>query len=391
MHHDLQPDLAAIAAIDAIPTILDLACRVTGMGFAAVARVTEDRWVAGAVLDGLGLGLRPGGEIPIDATLCKDVRRSRHPVIIDDVATDPTYCGHRTLTAFRIRSYISVPIVCRDGTFFGTLCAMSHERARPSDPTVVDLFGLFAELIACHLDARERLEVSEASLLCERESARLREQFIAVLSHDLRSPLASIDAGAQILLRLRLEESARSAVGLIQRSVGRMTALIDNVLDFAAGRLGGGLAVEPDTDAPLTPVLEQVVSELRAVHPDRRFETAFAVAEPVRCDRLRIGQLLSNLLSNAVSHGTDEGAIRVEAETADGTLTLSVVNDGGPLPAETTERLFQPFFRAQSVPGRKGLGLGLYIAGEIARAHGGTLTASSGAGETRFTLRMPIG
>ena len=179
-------------------------------------------------------------------------------------------------------------------------------------------------------------------------------------------------------------------VGLIRSSADRMAELIEDVLDFARGRLGGGLAMEASAEEPLPPVLEQVVAELRTARPDRVIEVDFDIAESVRCDRVRIGQLLSNLLDNALAHGAKDGPIRVRASTSERTFELSVANPGDPIPPATIEKLFQPFFRPSGRRGRRGLGLGLYIAREIARAHGGTLDVASSPEETRFTFRMPV-
>jgi signal transduction histidine kinase len=252
------------------------------------------------------------------------------------------------------------------------------------------MFRLFADLIAFHLRAQQQLAASAATLLSERESTELREQFIAVLGHDLRNPLASIDAGVRILARAPLDDKAKSIVGLIHSSVERIARLIDDVLDFARGRLGGGLVLERDADHWLTPVLEQVIAELRAARPDRAIETDFALTDPVRCDRVRIGQLLSNLVANALTHGAADGSIRVQASTSGGMFELSVANPGDPIPPATVERLFQPFFRAAARRPQQGLGLGLYIASEIASAHGGTLEVVSAQAENRFTFRMPV-
>jgi signal transduction histidine kinase len=162
------------------------------------------------------------------------------------------------------------------------------------------------------------------------------------------------------------------------------------VLDFARGRLGGGLELDRDTAGPLGPTLEQVVAELRASWPDRVIETEFTLRGPVRCDRGRVARLLSNLLANALAHGAAEGPVRVRASADGDEFELSVANAGDPIPPATLERLFQPFFRASDRPGRRGLGLGLHIAAEIARAHGGTLGVASTPAETRFTFRMPL-
>ena len=385
---DVAGDVAAIAGIDAVPTILEVVCRATGMGFAAVARVTEDRWVACAVRDEIRFGLRPGGELRVATTICQEIRASGQAVVIDHVAEDQAFCGHPTPAMYGFQSYISVPIRRANGAFFGTLCAIDPRPARLKTPETVGMFRLFADLIGFHLDARERLATSEAALLDERQAAELREQFIAVLGHDLRNPLASIEAGVGLLRKAPLDERAAAILTLIQKSARRMAGLIDNVLDLARGRLGGGLVLDRNADEPLGPALEQVVAELRAAWPDRVIDAEIALAGPVTCDRARIAQLLSNLLANALTHGVADRPVSVRAATRAGLFELSVANAGEPIPRATIGRLFQPFFRASARSDHQGLGLGLYIASEIARGHGGTLEVTSTPEETRFTLRM---
>ncbi|HET6519246.1 MAG TPA: HAMP domain-containing sensor histidine kinase, partial [Geminicoccaceae bacterium] len=219
-------------------------------------------------------------------------------------------------------------------------------------------------------------------------AAELREQFIAVLGHDLRNPLASIEAGVGLLRKAPLDERAAAILTLIQKSARRMAGLIDNVLDLARGRLGGGLVLDRNADEPLGPALEQVVAELRAAWPDRVIDAEIALAGPVTCDRARIAQLLSNLLANALTHGAADRPVSVRAATRAGLFELSVANAGEPIPPATIGRLFQPFFRASARSSHQGLGLGLYIASEIARGHGGALEVTSTPEETRFTLRM---
>jgi sigma-B regulation protein RsbU (phosphoserine phosphatase) len=166
--------------------------------------------------------------------------------------------------------------------------------------------------------------------------------------------------------------------------------LIDNVMDFARGRLGDGLTLSRDASAPLAPALEQVIAEIVSVSPDRLIETEIAIGEAVDCDRVRLGQLLSNLLGNAVSHGSKVDPIIVRAATLDGMLEISVTNGGRPIDEATRQRLFQLFFRGELRSNQAGLGLGLHIASEIAKAHGGTLEVTAGEHVTRFTFSMPV-
>jgi signal transduction histidine kinase len=386
---DFAQDLAAVARIDAVPTILEVICRTTGLGFSAIARVTEDRWIVCAVQDEIAFGLAPGGELRVETTICNEIRQSGHRVVIDHVAEHALFRDHPTPKMYGFQSYISVPIRLRDGRFFGTLCAIDPRPARVDTPQTVAMFELFADLIAFHLDAQERLSISETALLDERQRAELRDQFIAVLGHDLRNPQSAVQTGAKTLLAMGLGERAAYVAAVIDRSASRMTGLIENVLDFARGRFGGGLPVTRAVDPGLAALLEQVVTEMRTAQPDRIVHSAIALDRPLVCDRSRIGQLLSNLLANALAHGDREAPVWVRAVTDEDGIELSVTNHGPPIALAARERLFQPFARAVDRPDRQGLGLGLYIAAEVARAHNGSLEVTSTSEETRFTFRMP--
>jgi sigma-B regulation protein RsbU (phosphoserine phosphatase) len=263
---------------------------------------------------------------------------------------------------------------------------------RDEDGTVVQI--RFAVFIAAERRGYERglieaRDKAEAAIVSERADSDLREQFIAVLGHDLRNPLASITSGIRILEKENLSERGRKVTALMSGSVVRAAALIDNVLDFARGRLGGGITITPDIGEPLEPVLRQVVSELRSISPEQVIVARYALEEPIACDHMRIGQLLSNLLGNALTHGAEDQPVRVDASTAHGELVIAVSNGGAPIPPAALKRLFQPFFRGHDRV-RQGLGLGLHIASEIARAHGGTLVARSDAVATTFIFTMPL-
>lgn len=221
-----------------------------------------------------------------------------------------------------------------------------------------------------------------------REAVALREQFMAILGHDLRNPLAAIDAGMQLLARTPLDEKAKSVIALVRQSVARMQALIDSTMDFARARLGGGIAINRRS-VLLEPAIRSVVEEFRVSFPDRVIRSEISLPDPVNCDAQRISQLLSNLLANALTHGAADGVVKVAANSDGNDFVLSVSNPGDPIPAEAREKLFQPFTREDFRPSQQGLGLGLYIANEIARAHGGKLQVSSTADETCFTFRMP--
>lgn len=384
----VMPEIEEVNRLAFVPTILDVVCRTTGMGFAAIARVTEHRWIACAVKDEISFGLRPGGELDVKTTICDEIRASSTPVVIDDVTTDPVYCGHPTAALYGFKSYISMPIFRDDGSFFGTLCAIDPKPAHVTRPEVVGMFRLFADLIGHHLDSGDRLAESERRLAEQTKLHELRDQFIAVLGHDLRNPLAAIQAGVRHLQRTNLDDGARTTATLIDASVRRMAELIQNVLDFARGRLGTGLLVSPGLDVDVAPTLRQVVSELQQAWPERTIRAGLDVAHVVNCDAGRIGQLLSNLIANALTHGTRNGPVDVAAASDPQRFTITVSNQGE-IPSDAVDQLFEPFTRSRAEGSQEGLGLGLYICAEIAKAHGGSLTARSDAGTTTFTFQMP--
>ena len=260
---------------------------------------------------------------------------------------------------------------------------------RTADQARAALQGLNATLESRVAEAvAERLKAEEG-LIIEKTASELREQFIAVLGHDLRNPLASIGAGIRLMKRTTLEPKAADLLGMMQSSVDRMARLIDNVLDFARGRLGGGLTLTRSTDGSIEPMLRHVVEELRAAWPDRTIDIEFDLHRPLDCDPGRLGQLFSNLLGNALTHGDRAKPVRAEASDDGATFTLAIMNSGEEIPAAAMERLFGPFARGADRSDGMGLGLGLYIASEIAKAHGGRIDVTSSSIETRFTFTMP--
>jgi K+-sensing histidine kinase KdpD len=390
LNADLLNDVATISDIEAVPTILQVVCNSTGMGFAAVARVTEGRWIACSILDQIDFGLKPGNELKIETTICHEIRQSREGVVIDDVARDEIYSGHPTPAMYGFQSYISMPIIRRDGSMFGTLSAIDPRPHRLKTPGTIGMFKLFAELIALHIDSVSRLATSEANLTDERKTAELREQFIAVLGHDLCNPLASIDSGIRLLNKRAVDEYSREIIGMMRNSTARMNELVKNILDLARVRLGGGFHLDRVPVEHLPTILEGVIAELRYANAEHVIEMSCHITEPVDCDSGRIAQLFSNLLGNAIRHGDAKSPVRACAMTADGLFKLSVANSGDPIPPTEIKRLFQPYVRGRGADHPQGLGLGLYIASEIARAHGGILSVSSSTEETRFTFQMPL-
>lgn len=382
----------AIARISVVPKILQAVAHVTGLRFAAVARVTETSWTACAVHDAIDFGLRPGGELLLETTLCNEIRQSHQALVFGQASSDPVFSRHPTPILYGFESYISVPIIQADGRFFGTLCALDPQPAKLDDQSVRTL-ELFADLIAAQLDIEQRLEESDGALHAAEDTAKLRDQFIAVLGHDLRSPLQALALGTEMLRQAPLPARWETHLDRMKRSSDRMSGLIGDVLDFARGRLGGGIPVHPRSDDSLSAQIRQVIAEVQSSSPGQVIQASLRLHAPVVCDPERVAQLFSNLLANAAAHGDPSAPICVKARSDASGLSLSVSNGGTPIPADTRARLFEPFWRGRSEQGGPslalGLGLGLYIAAEIAKAHGGTLEVASDTSMTTFVFKLP--
>ena len=153
MQGDFTADIAAVQRIVGAREILREVCTLTGMGFAAVARVTADRWIACLVEDHIAFGLNAGGELAVHTTICDEIRGSNEGVFIDHVAEEPMWRVHATPILYGFQSYISMPIVRAGGDFFGTLCAIDPEPRQTSLMPVVPAIEALAQRIADSLDA----------------------------------------------------------------------------------------------------------------------------------------------------------------------------------------------------------------------------------------------
>ena len=391
MSNAITSDIATIGRINAVPAILQVICESTGLRFAAVARVTENSWTACAVLDTLGFGLKVGGELDLTSTLCHEIRGSHQTIVIDKASEDALYCNHHTPRIYNFESYISVPVFRADGSFFGTICALDPLPAALKGSAIQPMMESFARLLSIQIESEENAQKTEEALQKERAIAELREQFIAVLGHDLRNPLFAITAGAELLTQRLQEEKSRAIAQHILTCGRRATQLVRDVLDFARGRLGKGITVNIQPCPDLDEAIKHVASELQRVHPERQINLHIGDLSCVDCDRERIAQLLSNLIANALTHGAQDQAVEVSAQIRDRAFVLGVHNLGQPIAPQVLSQLFQPFTHLLNGAVQTGLGLGLYIANQIALAHGGRMEViSSQEAGTLFRFCLPL-
>jgi signal transduction histidine kinase len=223
--------------------------------------------------------------------------------------------------------------------------------------------------------------------------ARTREQFLAVLGHDLRSPLAAILMGATALTQSKNmnDRDARIATR-IRSSAARMTRMVGDLLDLTRTRLGSSIPVSP-RPMDLVQVCDQVVAEFNAIHAGAGVTFTGSGDLTGEWDSDRLTQLVSNLVGNAVQYGSAEEEVTVEAEGREQAVVLRVHNGGPPIAAPAMKQIFEPMVReiAKVNDGNAGgLGLGLYIARAVVLAHGGAIDAASAEGAgTTFTVELP--
>lgn len=230
--------------------------------------------------------------------------------------------------------------------------------------------------------------ITEKELAKQTEIVALRDQLIAVLGHDLRNPLSAITLAVDLLHTLPWTDS-QALLAILKRSSTRMLELVTNIMDFARTRMGAAMLLTRQTIL-LDPVLQQVVAELRLIYPRVQINTFFNISQPVNCDSSRVAQLLSNLLGNALTHGAPDAPIIIHAFQQNSMVEISVINTGAIIPSHLHDKLFAPFTREAGRLNHHGLGLGLYICSEIAKAHKGSLSFISTTEETSFTFRMPV-
>ena len=234
------------------------------------------------------------------------------------------------------------------------------------------------------------MTAQQRALTAERRTAELRERFLAVLGHDLKNPLNAILVNSELLLdgdAAGLEEIS----GRIHRSASRITEMVEELLDFARGRLGAGIQVRPRPLASVRDLVDEVAAEVADAVPGCTIEVRDQDQDQdgpgeVEWDRQRIAQALTNLLTNAVRHGRPERPIRVDLASTDGEVELRVTNEGPAIEGDLLPRIFEPFHRRDD---SDGLGLGLYITRQIVDAHGGTIAVHSDGESTVFTLCLP--
>ncbi len=220
-----------------------------------------------------------------------------------------------------------------------------------------------------------------------------RNLFLGTLVHDLRNPLGTISLAAQVLRATKLDERQGRLAEQIDVSTARTVKLVNHMIDDARARLGKGLPITAQL-MDLGTAVSSAVSEIQTANPSQEIRVSTVGVLKGEWDESRIGQLLSNLIGNAIQHGKDDTPITVKARGDANGVMVSIHNEGPPIPPPAMRTLFEPLTRAggdkTNTTSSTSMGLGLFIAREITRAHGGKISVASNADDgTTFTVLLP--
>lgn len=373
-----------LTSLDAVATLLRVVCDLSGLRFATVAEVTDQRWTACAVHDRMDFSLAAGTELELEATMCSAVRSSHDPVIITDVTQDLTYCDHPLPQRYGWQSYLSLPVFRPNGTFFGTLCAFDRQPAPLlAEPSVIATLTGFARLLGELISREEQRRAEAPGPHGDSELRALREQLSVLFEQDLQRPLQTLahamdDLAGQV-----------APVRLWQADLRRLAQRSAEANDFVRARLGHGLPLKPVLVEGLNARIEALVARLRIEHPAPNCSTALPPQPAaLRLDPERLLQALEAVLAFSLARTPAGQAVRLSGAFDERTYRLEVESGGAALePAEIT-RLFQPV--VVQIPGTAAtLNLALYLAQDIVRGHGGSLDARSAAGRNLLTLTLP--
>jgi PAS domain S-box-containing protein len=245
--------------------------------------------------------------------------------------------------------------------------------------------GQVAGMVATFDDYTEAKKTREEA----RKAQLFRELFLRAVGHDLRNPLSVITAGAASLLRRALAEPELKVVERMASSAERMTRMVDQILGLVESRLGTGIPVER-RQGDLVDIVRRAVERMEVAHPERSIRLAVDGRLGGEWDPGRMGQVVTDVIANAFEHGAPDRPVSVAVKRTGSSAIIEVHNEGDPIPEEMLPLLFDPFRRAAERKRASGFGLGLYLALQITRLHGGTIEASSDAEGTTFRIVLPL-
>jgi PAS domain S-box-containing protein len=384
--------LAHLGVDDLLTALLDRISDALAVDTVAVLLLDESENVLVArASKGIEEEVEQGVRIPVGRGFAGKIALDARPVVLNDV--DHADVLNPILRDKRIRSLMGVPLVV-EGRVIGVVHVGSLS-VREFGEKDVHFLQIVADRVALaieHSRLYDEARRARADANTAEAAVRMRDEFLSVAAHELKTPMTSVKIAAQLLKRslagAELTPAQHRAIATVDRQITKLGRLVVQLLDTVRLQ-GGGLALQVE-DVDIAALVREAVEEARGLSTNHEFAVEAPDSLRVRIDPLRIEQVLLNLLDNAVKFMPEGGQIDVKVSTSVTTVVLSVRDRGLGVSAEHRSRLFDRFYQAH--PDRSGMGLGLYIARQIVERHGGTIYAESPAGGgTRFVISLPIG
>ena len=372
--------------------VVRMVSQLLGAPIAAVNLIARGRqWFKSEI----GLGTR---EMPLDDSICRHALLQETQMIVPDTLEDPRFASNPLATGpASLRFYAGALLKTRDGVPLGTLCVLDH-KPRPQGLTEHEQFMLstMAHQVMSQIELRRALADQEALNETLRRADVRKDEFLAMLAHELRNPLAPIVSAAAMLSNFELDPAmVHRAADIIGRQAGHMTSLIDDLLDVS--RVTRGKVELEFVELDLRDVMADAIEQVRPLiekHAHRLVLEAMPARAPVVGDRKRLVQVMTNLLSNAAKYTLEGGRIEVRLAARNGMIDVAIRDDGIGMSPELIASAFDLFSQGTRGLDRSqgGLGIGLALVRSLLKLHGGEVSAASagpGCGST-FQVTLPL-
>ncbi len=330
----------------------------------------------------------PGSARPVEGSVLEEVLAGK--LVYRGSMDPPAFPEEEELLGLGLRSRVLAPLQVGPKTIGMLGLVRSEEHAFM--PTELELVSLLGRLVATAVQNIRAYEAERHTADELRRLSALRADFVSLVSHELRSPMAAVIGAARTLQgrwRELIPEQRESFLGLIGDETSRLATLIDDVLDTS--RIEAGMFSFTFSDVDLAELLRDVVAAAELAQDEVALTTEVAALPSIRGDRERLRQVIQNLVDNAVKYSSAGDRVRVRASADDGHVLIDFVDEGPGIAPEDHDLIFQKFGRSSGGSAKPGTGLGLFIARSIAEAHGGSLAVQSVPQRgSVFRLELPV-